>query len=186
MSQRSRGIFVTCTQAAVFVRILGRGACHNSEAFRQFGLAKLREGYRQLYVDFLNCEGLDSTFLGVIAGLGLALGDSGCLSLLNLSGDSLKAFDCLGLEHLTSVKIAPWDEVQSQFPAASVFQMLPGSDATAKDRVFDALQQALLMLECHENLCRIDSRNEEKLRDVTQFLREDIARQSEGKPKPRL
>lgn len=38
-----------------------------------------------------------------------------------------------------------------------------------------------LMFEAHEDLCRADERNEEKFRDVKQFLREEVARET-GNP----
>jgi anti-anti-sigma regulatory factor len=184
MNQNSRGIFVASTPEAVFIRIIGRGACRNSEPLREYGLAKLREGYSRIYVDLLSCDGMDSTFLGVFAGFGLALRNPGALTLVNLRGENLKCFNSLGLDHIACVENAQQEALLGEFPQPSSFQLLPGSDLDAKDPLFDALERALLMLECHEDLCRVDTRNEDRFRDVKQFLRDDIARHTEPNAKP--
>ena len=182
MSAVSQGIFVACTPAAFFVRIVGRGACRNSVCLREYGLKKFQEGYRKVYVDLRECEAMDSTFLGVFAGFGLSLGDSGKLVLLDLSADNRRALVDLGLDQIVGVDAAPPDAVRTEFPPAAEFEFLPGSDLTVGERPFDEVSRALLMLECHEYLCRLDERNENKFRDVKQFLREDIARHNPGPP----
>jgi anti-anti-sigma regulatory factor len=174
MSAPSQGIFVACTEAAVFVRVIGRGACRNSEPLRQFGLRKLQQGIRKIYVDLLRCEALDSTFLGVFAGFGLSLGEKSALILSNMTGSTLHALKTLGLDHIASVESA--ERAPEAFPPDSAFEFLPGTDLNGPDSRFDALERALLMLECHQDLCRIDERNEDKFREVKQFLREDIDR----------
>jgi anti-anti-sigma regulatory factor len=182
MNQSAQGIFVARTPAAVFVRVVGRGACRNSEALRQFGADRLGEGYRRFYVDLLACEGMDSTFLGVFAGFGLALREGGQLTLVDLVGENLRAFNCLGLHHLASVQIQ--DRLGIDFPCEAEFSKLPGSDLSSKDRGFDALERAMLMLDCHEDLCRVDEHNEDLFREVKRFLREDISRHSPSRRKP--
>jgi hypothetical protein len=46
----------------------------------------------------------------------------------------------------------------------------------------DKVATSRLMLEAHEYLCRADERNEEKFRDVKQFLREEVARKAGSPP----
>jgi anti-anti-sigma regulatory factor len=180
MTPGSQGIFVACAHPAVFVRVIGRGACRNSEALRNYGLQKLHDGCREMYIDLRACEAMDSTFLGVFAGLGIALRGAGSLNLLNLAGESRKAFHCLGLDQIASL-VAPGQNCPGcEFPPDAEFEKLPGSDLRQAARTFDALENALLMLECHEDLCRLDERNEETFRDVKRFLREDIARHRGG------
>jgi anti-anti-sigma regulatory factor len=176
MNQKSPGIFVACTGETVFVRVIGRGACRNSEFLRQYGLRKLREGCRRVQVDLRECDGMDSTFLGVFAGFGLLLGDARSLTLFYLAPETFKAFSSLGLEQIASVHACPVEGEHEPFPDPHAYELLPGSDLTKKEPLFDAVHQATLMLECHENLCRLTERNEEKFRDVKHFLREDIAR----------
>src|SRR5690242_9576976 len=103
MSAVAQGIFAACTPKTVFIRVVGRGACRNSVSLRKFGLEKLQQGYREFYVDLQECDAMDSTFLGVFAGFGLALGTSGTLALLDLAGDKQRAFLDLGLDQIASL-----------------------------------------------------------------------------------
>src|SRR5690242_16448357 len=107
MNPSSSGIFVACTATAVFVRVVGRGACRNSPPLREFGLRKLQEGYRTLLVDLRDCEGMDSTFLGVFAGLGIALNGAdnpGRLALLEMDAEVRRALVDLGVDQIASIR----------------------------------------------------------------------------------
>ena len=180
MSLGSQGIFAACSATAVYLRVVGPGVSRNSKFLQEYGLKKVQEGYRKFYIDLARCENLDSTFLGVFAGLALALNRSGTLSLIDLGGESRRAFTDLGLDQMPALETVPNQAVQA-VPEIE-FQLLPGSDLSTMPRAGDPLDRAVLMLECHEYLCRIDRRNEEKFRDVKQFLREDIARHQSDQP----
>jgi anti-anti-sigma regulatory factor len=180
MRPLSPGIYVASSAAAVYVRVIGRGACRNSVCLREYGLQKLQEGCRRLVIDLAQCDGLDSTFLGVFAGFGLALADSGQLALLNLAGENRRALSDLGLDQMAAVDSAPPETLRDELPPESQFQFLPGSNLTVTDRNFNLTERAVVMLESHEDLCRINDRNEEKFRAVKQYLREDIARHGPG------
>jgi anti-anti-sigma regulatory factor len=183
MSGVAQGILAACTREAVFIRVIGRGACRNSVSLRNFGLQKLQQGYREFYVDLCQCDAMDSTFLGVFAGFGLALGDSGKLILLDLASDKHRGFLDLGLDQIPSVVASPPQTARDSFPSSDAFTMLPGSGPTGGGgRSEEALHQAVVMLEAHEYLCRIDERNESKFRDVTEFLREDLAKHTQTRP----
>ena len=176
MSAGSQGIFACCKETTVFVQVVGPGVSRNSRFLREFAQQKLQEGCRWIIVDLARCEGMDSTFLGVFASLALALQDTGRLSLVDLLGESRRAFLDLGLDQMTALETTDGQKIRHQFPPAASFELLLGSDLTSPQLPADPLERALLMLECHESLCRADRRNEEKFRDVKQFLREDIAR----------
>lgn len=178
MCASSQGIFVAATPAAVFVRVVGQGAARNSVCLRDFGLQKLDEGHKRLCIDLRHCDGMDSTFLGVFAGLGLKLLTSGKLVLFGLSGYNRRAFTDLGFDQISSVETLDPEIVNNEVPPDEKFELLPGSDLTVRARACDLVEEALLMLEAHECLCQINERNEPKFREVKQFLRQDIARHS--------
>jgi anti-anti-sigma regulatory factor len=182
MSVAAQGIFAACTPNAVFIRVVGRGACRNSVSLRKFGLEKLQQGYRAFYVDLRECDAMDSTFLGVFAGFGLALGNTGTLTLLDLSGDKRRAFVDLGLDQIAAVVAAVPDGVRESFPPTHTFTLLAGSEPIGMAPSNEAVDQALVMLESHEYLCKVDERNESKFKDVKQFLRQDIARHTRRPP----
>jgi len=181
MSDAASGIFVASTPAASFVRVVGRGVFRNSQPLRQFGQRVLQDGCKHICVDLAQCPGMDSTFLGVLAGFGLALRQSGSLSVLHVSERNLQALLSVGLDRLARLDPVNPDPLVLSPPDDIEFHKLPGSDLQAPSQGADTQETAQVMLECHEDLCRADERNEAKFKDVKQFLREDIARRSEKK-----
>jgi len=180
MSPLPQGIYVASVAAVVYVRIVGRGACRNSGCLREYGQRKLQEGCRSVLVDLTQCHGMDSTFLGIFAGFGLALADSGRLTFINLEGENRRTVRDLGLDQMPCLDIAEPGPLPGAFPSDTDLQFLPGSDLTPIERSVNGRDRAVVMLESHENLCRINEGNEEKFREVKQLLRQDIARPRPG------
>src|SRR5688572_14316975 len=99
----SSGVFVASAEGDVFVQVIGRGTYRNAEPVRQFGKEWMEKACRCFYVDLAQCAGMDSTFLGVLAGLGLKLrarGHNGGLRLFNAGNHNLQSCQSLGLDQL--------------------------------------------------------------------------------------
>ncbi len=178
-SDNCSGVFVAWTEGDVFVRVIGRGAYQNAEPVRQFGKEWMEKACQRFHVDLAQCTGMDSTFLGVLAGLGLKLrarGLNGGLHLFNAGSHNLQSCQALGLDRLARLESGPPDAGTCPLPPASVFRRLPDTDLTAGNKPRDKEGTTRLMLEAHEDLCRADERNEGKFKDVKQFLREEVAR----------
>ena len=84
MNADSNGIFVLDAGKEFFVRVIGRGTYQNSQPLRQHVTAIMQQDCREFYVDLGGCQGMDSTFLGVLAGFGLSLRRSGQNSRLHI------------------------------------------------------------------------------------------------------
>src|ERR1043166_8191652 len=133
-SDNSSGVFVAWTGGDVFVRVVGRGAYQNAEPVRQFGKEWLEKACRCFHVDLAECTGMDSTFLGVLAGLGLKLRARGLndgLHLFNAGSHNLQSGQSLGVNLLARVDSGPADAVTSPVPPALSFRRLPDTDLTA-------------------------------------------------------
>lgn len=169
----AKGIGVGTTQREVFVRVVGRGTFQNSQPLRRFALDMIERGCQQVVLDLGECQGMDSTFLGTLAGIALRLqqdGRKGKLQIANATPRSRELLQTLGLDRLFDLDAAPQ-------ATPCELRMLPGSDVAEAARSLDKKATAELMLEAHNNLVRADERNEPKFRDLTKVLREDIARQ---------
>ena len=178
-SDHSSGIFVACTGGDVFMRVIGRGTHQNAQPVRQFGKEWLEKSCQCFHVDLAQCAGMDSTFLGVLAGLGLKLRARGRfdgLHLFNAGTRNLQSCQSLGLDQLARMESGSPDAHVCRFPPESEFRRLPDTDLTALKKAGDKEGISRLMLEAHEDLCRADGRNEEKFKDVKQCLREEVAR----------
>jgi anti-sigma B factor antagonist len=176
MSELPSGIFVAQTEKEAHVRVVGRGTFRNSPAMRQFAMETMQRGCAGICVDLADCHGMDSTFLGVLAGVGLGLrqsGRDGWLEVVNANERNLQSLRSLGLDRLMRVNPPP---ASRPAPAAGEFRCLAGSDSEEPLQKAAREETAKLMLEAHENLCRTDDRNEQKFADVKNFLREEIER----------
>ena len=181
----AKGIRVASTERAVFVRVVGRGNYLNSQPVRRYLLEMLASGHRAFVVDLSQCQGLDSTFLGVLSGIGLQLFQSGApgqVQIVNASSHSLESLRILRLDCLLQI-VAPLDATLPPPPADAQFQFLPGTDRPPAGGPLDpSITQ--LMLKAHSDLVRVDKANEPKFRDVIRLLREDIARRRPTESKP--
>ena len=154
----------------VVVRIAGRACFQNSACLREFVAEMLRQGKSRFVVDFQHCSSMDSTFLGVMAGVALDLKKSrqqGSLVVTRVGQRNLELMRNLGLHRLLTV-----DAGELPAPAETTApQALECADRSEIDN-------ARLVLEAHENLVAIDEANRAKFQDVLTFLKTRVEQKS--------
>lgn len=173
----SKGISVGVFQDEVHIRVVGRGTFQNGQPLRRYALEKIEGGARQFVVDLGECDGMDSTFLGVLAGIGLRLsqnGRAGKIHVANVGQRNLELLQTLGLDRLFGMDQVEGRNLRYNAPAGAQFQKLPDSDITLINKPLNKSDTADLMLEAHDNLIRADRRNLAKFKDLTSFLREKV------------
>jgi anti-sigma B factor antagonist len=146
----------------VVVRIDGRANFQNSACLRDFITEMLRQGKTRVVIDFLHCTSMDSTFLGVLAGIALELRKlkaPGMLVLSRVGPRNLELIRNLGLHRLLTVDAGA-------LPAESGGRV---ESLECADR--PELENARLVLEAHQNLVAADENNRNKFQDVLTFLR---------------
>lgn len=149
----------------VLVRIEGRANFQNSAGLRDFVNEMAAQGKRQFVIDFLHCAGMDSTFLGVLAGAAMQLRKAsppGGLTLVRVGPRNLELIRNLGLHRLLTVD-------SGEFPMS--FHHYDAGLA-CNDR--GELDNARVCLEAHENLVAADEGNRAKFQDVLVFLRNRV------------
>src|SRR5579871_6474998 len=171
-----------------FIRVVGRGSFQNSGCLKAFYQQLLKDGVHRFVVDLEACSYLDSTFLGILLGLGIKLKEAGngLLHVLNASPRNLELLKNLGLDRLIQLEGSA-----KGANGTSNGHSNPGNGsapAAVKNGVAeDKLQEmpcpiptreeaAPTILEAHETLMNFDSRNVPKFKDVVEFLREDLGR----------
>src|ERR1700677_3019893 len=77
-----------------FIKVVGRGSFQNSSCLKAFYQQLLKEGVHRFVVDLDACNYLDSTFLGILLGLG---------HNLNASPRNLELLRNLGLDRLINI-----------------------------------------------------------------------------------
>jgi anti-sigma B factor antagonist len=174
VNESSKGISVGCAENRVYVRVVGRGTFQNGQPLRLFALQKIDEGRREFIIDLSQCQGMDSTFLGVLAGIGLRLRQDGKLAtvqIVNISPRHLELLQTLGLDRLFTMNSSAPTSL-----ADADYHKLPDTDLTQLSHPLDKDETADLMIEAHDNLVRADERNATKFRELTRFLREAVER----------
>jgi anti-anti-sigma regulatory factor len=164
-----------------FIKVVGRGSFQNSGCLKAFYQQLLKEGVTRFVVDLDACTYLDSTFLGILLGLGLKLKEvgAGLLHILNASPRNLELLRNLGLDRLISI--------ESNGGARTMDATRQGSNGVGpfngvKDEHLKEMpcqiptraEAGPTILEAHVNLMEFDPRNIPKFKDVVEFLREDL------------
>lgn len=163
---------VAIHQDTALVRVLGRGSFKISTALKAFAVQALEAGCRQWIFDMNECVGMDSTFMGVVAGLALRLGAArkGRIVMVNMNPKTRGLLTTLGLDEVVETHLAGSlpDNLKPYFQEGRrPLTALPTGECSQRET-------AQTMLEAHENLVRLSPENLPRFKDVLTFLREDI------------
>lgn len=141
---------------AAWIRVDGRGTFQNSAGLKQFAEEMKNRGCREFVVDLINCELMDSTFLGTLAGIALALGSEGKLIVARPNARNREVMGNLGLDRIFTVsEHAP--------------EPLPGTLERAEPGAPQKAQRETIV-EAHENLAAASPENAVRFKDVLEFL----------------
>jgi anti-anti-sigma factor len=172
MKTASARLLVMVGEAFACIRIIGRANFTSSVDFKAL-VDELREkGCNRFVLDLSECVLMDSTFLGVLAGLGLKLssGNGGearrGVELFNPSPRIVELLDTLGVLHL--FKVAQ-DSLTPPVPTQPVEHALAEPSKEEVTRT---------CIEAHQTLIALNPANAAKFKDVAQFL-------AEGAKKPK-
>jgi anti-sigma B factor antagonist len=162
-----------------FIKVVGRGSFQNSGCLKAFYQQLLKEGVRRFVVDLDACTYLDSTFLGILLGLGLKLKErgAGLLHILNASPRNLELLRNLGLDRLISIESTTGQAGVRPSNGAAMSALKTVNEENLKEmpcQVPTRAEAGPTILEAHVNLMEFDPRNVPKFKDVVEFLREDL------------
>lgn len=159
MEKKEASIFlVNAENGIVLVRIKGRASYVNCQPLNTFLQQMLKEGRFQYCFFFEDCTGIDSTFLGILAGLALDVKNhEGICILTGLKPRQLETVCTLGLDHIVQVV----DEERTQ-PTRWKKLETPMTCNGNKHKE--------LILEAHRTLMEINEKNRVRFQDVLQFL----------------
>lgn len=158
--------FLVDTQSdPIAVCVQGRASFQNSACLHDFFTAMIRQKRLRFVLDFQQCTTMDSTFLGVLAGLALELRrhiPQGSLVVCRMSERNLELMKNLGLHRLMTVDTG---ETGVTLNAGAALDCSP---------VRSELESARLVLAAHENLIVADEANRAKFQDVLTFLKNRV------------
>ena len=104
MSEQKQPTFLVNAHAEpVSVQVHGKANYLNCNHFREFMETMLRAERAEIHINFAHCKGMDSTFLGILAGTALELkqhNPPGRLSISHLNDHNSELITNLGIQSL--------------------------------------------------------------------------------------
>ena len=146
-------------------RIIGRGSFKNAKLLKNYAEQARKDGARQFVFDMRECLHMDSTFMGIIAGIAVAQKNAGAPvpRVINANPRALDLLNSLGLGQILDID-----------PANNPGQSVSFTELSANDGDENKAEVAQTMLEAHEILMNIDKANVSKFQDVITFLKNKV------------
>ena len=169
-------LMVAIFDHAVCVKISGRANFTNSLDFKRLISELNGRGYHHFILDLSECLLMDSTFLGVLAGIGLKFSEKNgepveAVELFNPTERISELLENLGVAHLFKITQAA--------PAPSA-EFRPVDEEKNVSRA----EVTRTCLEAHRILMNVNPDNVRKFKDVTEFLAEDLKKMERTEQKP--
>ncbi len=147
---------------AVWIRVIGRGSFQNSGGIKQVAAKMSALGRREFIIDLKDCELMDSTFMGTLAGIALKLGDGGRMSVIRANARNRQVLTNLGLDRILSLA-----DIAPAAPPQDTLRDIEGLPPEKADRA--------AIIEAHENLVAANPENAIRFKDVIDFLKQEDA-----------
>ena len=153
------------------IRINGRGSFKTSPPMKQFiQRVMAAKSANRILIDMSDCSGMDSTFMGVLAGLSFHMKDTPgfTLKLTNLSEKNQKLLTVLGVDRV--VNYSPTSTCEEQELMASPCDETQALEPDSAN----TLDAAKTTLEAHKTLVNINPENLVKFKSVIELLQNDV------------
>jgi anti-sigma B factor antagonist len=151
-----------------WIRCEGKGSFLNSPEMKAFGDERITAGETCLVVDLGGCSGMDSTFMGTLAGMAARISahDSGVLHIADSGSRNQRSLEDLGLDFLMEIDppIAVWRGQVDPTRAG----LKPFKTTTASPR-------SEFILEAHRVLADANEGNAREFSNVIHVLESDLA-----------
>ncbi len=172
-------MLVSIIDKLVLVKISGRANFAASVDFKSLVSELRARGDLAFALELSECVIMDSTFLGVLSGLGLKIaeteGAERLIQLVNAPPRIVDLLENLGVAHLFKM-------CRQSVPSLTQFEAVPTSGvAPTREEI------SRTCLEAHQLLMAINPDNVPKFKDVARFLAEDLKKITGGAaegPKP--
>ncbi len=145
------------------VKVEGRANFECSPPLRNFANCIDEHECKGIFIDLSGCIGMDSTFMGILALIGLKTRKFGSVTnIVNASESNQKLLNGLGLQKIFNYMTLSEIEAQQRWVDA-------GSSSDKKEK-------AETVLEAHETLMEVDNKNVQKFKNVVDFVKKDLGK----------
>ncbi|QXD22870.1 STAS domain-containing protein [Opitutia bacterium ISCC 51] len=157
---------VEVSSRPILVHICARANFLNCSPLRTFFRNMVAKGNHEFSLDFAQCEGMDSTFLGILAGLAIDTQRSepqGSVTLTGLGERNLELVKNLGLHRIVNIVENSSDQTEKISDGAEGLSCEAQTEEEKKEMLIGA----------HEDLVKIDETNLAKFQDLLTFLKNE-------------
>ncbi len=134
-------------QDTLIIQISGRATMWNSELFLEFIKHELEQKTQKFIIDFRTCEGMDSTFIGILLGI-MQSPDIQNITIVNSSVQHQRILKSLGI--LKMFKISP-----NPFTIPCEFKLIP-----LPTKNYTQQERTQMILDAHRLLIEVNKANE--------------------------
>lgn len=165
--------FAELSGGVVVVRVYGRGSFANSVELKDLAdrvASNLGPAGYRFIVDLGECTTMDSTFMGVLASVGLRQRRESKeqLSVVNANDQNTRLLQTLGLAHFINIRKGNGDNVAQ----GAEMHCLERREVSHVERIIH-------MIEAHEQLVDADSDNAIRFESVLKYLNESLHRENQ-------
>ena len=144
------------------MRVIGPGNMRMCPTLYDLANRMVNEGYKRFIIDLKDCTGMDSTFMGTLVEIAaLSPPPRDTLMVINPSKHNQNLLESLGLANIVMIRPG-----RTRIPPVEV--------EVIADVVAPAAKRIALTRRAHENLIRIDKRNEAKFGPFLEQLSREL------------
>ncbi|MCD6459628.1 STAS domain-containing protein [bacterium] len=156
----------------VIIRVVGKGSFLNSRNFKEAVQSLLSQKYESIIIDFKECTGMDSTFIGVLTGVNLRLikKKANIIQIANITKTNRALLETLGVIRFFNI-----------LEEECVFDINFESVADTPEYPDEAIDQIKHILEAHKHLMEADEQNKERFKLVAETLEKELKQKTEQK-----
>jgi len=144
------------------IRAVGRATFKVGRDLRSFGVKAVARGAKAIILDLADCQGMDSTFIGVLAMIGLETKGQADLVVVNASDALRQLLEGIGLSKI-------WRFAEEAVPAGSWNGLCRAAGGSSMGET---------VLAAHLALMELDPENVPKFRDVVDLLSAECGNES--------
>lgn len=166
------GIFFGIFEGFTWIRIEGKGSFLQSPALKECAEKRQSEGERCFVIDLERCQGMDSTFMGYLAGLASRLRRQGGGVAIAAAGPrNRQSLEDLGLDCLLAIEPedADWKDDESRYR--------DGLQPFGGKRVPPMSDHAKHVLESHRYLASTSEDNARRFEKVIEVMEKNAGRE---------
>ena len=165
-------ILVGSLDSTTWVHVEGRAGQDNCKAVKQYLRNQFDAGERKFVIDLGKCDGIDSTFIGILYRLAADIEDTGETGGVDVIGPcerNERSICKLGLNDKLHIKLdcSSWEDLRAQ--VKEVLQAPPSVNGSSEKE-----QRSEMIFDAHDALASANDENERRFRDVLDFLRQDM------------